>query len=167
MFPFSQRRVLVLRVKWHAQGHITCLRECHDLNLSALARSLGFLQFNSAKPESQIKKGWMGLPWWVSGKESSCLCRRRRFDPWSGRISQAAEQPSPCATAVAPVRQSLEPQLPSPCVVAEAQMPQSQSSAAREATATRSLHTTAKESSPHSPQLEKNLAAMKTQHSQK
>ena len=25
------------------------------------------------------------LPWWFSGKESACPCKRRRFDPWSGR----------------------------------------------------------------------------------
>ena len=28
-------------------------------------------------------KSWlgMGLPWWLSGKESSCQCGRHRFDP--------------------------------------------------------------------------------------
>ena len=25
----------------------------------------------------------IGLPWWFSGKESVCQCRRCRFDPWS------------------------------------------------------------------------------------
>ena len=24
------------------------------------------------------------LPWWLSGKESTCQCRRHRFDPWVG-----------------------------------------------------------------------------------
>lgn len=34
-------------------------RECHNLNLFVLAKSLGCLQFYAAKPESQIlKKGW-------------------------------------------------------------------------------------------------------------
>ena len=28
----------------------------------------------------------MGLPWWLSGKEPSCQCRRRGFDPWAGKI---------------------------------------------------------------------------------
>ena len=23
-----------------------------------------------------------GLPWWLSGEESACQCRRCRFDPW-------------------------------------------------------------------------------------
>ena len=27
-----------------------------------------------------------GRPWWLSGKEPTCQCRRRRFDPWVGRI---------------------------------------------------------------------------------
>ena len=25
-----------------------------------------------------------GLPWWLSGKESACQCRRHGFDPWVG-----------------------------------------------------------------------------------
>ena len=27
-----------------------------------------------------------GLPWWLSGKESTCQCRRHRFDPWVMKI---------------------------------------------------------------------------------
>ena len=27
-----------------------------------------------------------GLPWWLSGRESTCRCRRRGFDPWVGKI---------------------------------------------------------------------------------
>ena len=27
-----------------------------------------------------------GLPWWLSGKESVCQCRRGDFDPWVGKI---------------------------------------------------------------------------------
>ena len=26
------------------------------------------------------------LPWWLSGKESTCRCRRCRFDSWAGKI---------------------------------------------------------------------------------
>jgi len=26
------------------------------------------------------------LPWWLSGKESTCQCRRCRFDLWVGKI---------------------------------------------------------------------------------
>ena len=28
----------------------------------------------------------IGLPWWLSGKESACQCRRWGFDPWVGKI---------------------------------------------------------------------------------
>ena len=45
----------------------------------------------------------MGLPRWLSGKESACQCRRHGFDPWSGKIPQALEQ------------RSRAPQLPSLC----------------------------------------------------
>ena len=38
-----------------------------------------------------------GLPWWLSGKESPCQCRRHRFDPWIGNIPHAMEQLSPWA----------------------------------------------------------------------
>ena len=31
------------------------------------------------------KKKNQGLPWWLSGKESTCQCRRCGFDPWSRR----------------------------------------------------------------------------------
>ena len=37
-----------------------------------------------------------GLPWWISGKEFSCQCRRLRFDPWSRKIPWRRKwQPSP------------------------------------------------------------------------
>ena len=40
------------------------------------------------------------LPWWLSGKESACQCKRPRFDPWSRKIPHVAEQLSPCTTTV-------------------------------------------------------------------
>ena len=33
----------------------------------------------------------VGLPWWLSGKESACQCRGHRFHPWSGKISDVVE----------------------------------------------------------------------------
>ena len=37
-----------------------------------------------------------GLPWWLSGKESVCQCRRPRFDLWVGKILwRRAWQPTP------------------------------------------------------------------------
>ena len=83
------------------------------------------------------------LPWWRSGWETACQCRGHGFDPWSGKIPQAAEQLSPWATTTEPTCHNYwSPCAYSPC------------SATREATAMRSLHAATK-SSPHLPQLEK------------
>ena len=30
-----------------------------------------------------------GLPWWLSGKEPACQCRRRGLDPWTEKIPLA------------------------------------------------------------------------------
>ena len=46
------------------------------------------------------------LPWWLSGKESTCQWRRHRFDPWSRNILHAAEQLCPCALSTEPVLES-------------------------------------------------------------
>ena len=55
-----------------------------------------------------LKSGY-GLPWWRSGWESACQCRGHGFEPWSGKIPQAAEQLGPWATTTEPAR--LEPVL--------------------------------------------------------
>jgi len=34
----------------------------------------------------QLGRGEGGLPWWLSGKESTCQCRNSGFDPWVGKI---------------------------------------------------------------------------------
>ena len=47
------------------------------------------------------------LPWWLSGKESTCQCKRHRFNPSSGKIPHAAEQLSLCTTTIEPVLWSL------------------------------------------------------------
>ena len=31
-----------------------------------------------------------GLPWWLSGKESTYQCRKQRFDSWAGKVPSAA-----------------------------------------------------------------------------
>ena len=37
-----------------------------------------------------------GLPWWLSGKEPTCQCRRCRFDPWVRKIPWRRKwQPAP------------------------------------------------------------------------
>ena len=45
----------------------------------------------------------IGLPWWLSGKESACQNKRHGFDPWSRKIPHAAEQLSLCFTTIEPV----------------------------------------------------------------
>ena len=89
-----------------------------------------------------------GPPWWLSGRESTCQCRRQESAPWSGKIPHALEQLSPCTT-VEPVCRARLPQLPTPW---------SPPSAGKEATGGRSPSTTARE---------KPNAATKSQHSQK
>ena len=54
------------------------------------------------------------LPWWLSGKESACQCRRHGFDPWSGKIPHDEKQLSLCAATNKPSRAG-ELQLTSPC----------------------------------------------------
>ena len=39
-----------------------------------------------------FKKCWAELPWWLSGKESSCWFRRHKFNPWSRKLLHAVEQ---------------------------------------------------------------------------
>ena len=53
------------------------------------------------KAASRISR--QGLPWWLSGKESTCQCRRHGFNPWSRKIPRAMEQLSPCVTTIEPV----------------------------------------------------------------
>ena len=42
------------------------------------------------------KLAFLGLPRWLSGKESACWCWRHRFDPWVGKIPWRRKwQPTP------------------------------------------------------------------------
>ena len=78
----------------------------------------------------------IGLPWWLSGKESACQHRRRRFDQWFGRITRAMEQLRPRAATMKPVLYSLGAATTEACAL------QSPCSATREATAMKSARTT-------------------------
>ena len=43
-----------------------------------------------------VCKGEDGLPWWLSGKEFTCQCRRLGFNPWVGKIPWRRKwQPTP------------------------------------------------------------------------
>ena len=59
-------------------------------------------KFVVVKPCHSWKYLWLcyrhykGLPWWLSGKESTCQCKRCEVDPWSGKISWRRKwQPTP------------------------------------------------------------------------
>ena len=47
-------------------------------------------------------KEMVGLPWWLSSKESASQCRRDGFNPWSGKILYATEQLTPCTATTKP-----------------------------------------------------------------
>ena len=59
---------------------------------------LCFVIHSHRNHHAHLKNRSPGLPWWLSGEESTCQCRRHRFDPWSGKIPHAMEQLSPCTT---------------------------------------------------------------------
>ena len=40
----------------------------------------------SLKLSLKCRKSFWHCPWWLSGKESSCQCRRQGFDPWLTKI---------------------------------------------------------------------------------
>ena len=48
---------------------------------------------------SVVARGFFGLPWWLSDKESACQCRQHQrlgFSPWVGKIPWRREcQPTP------------------------------------------------------------------------
>jgi len=43
------------------------------------------------------------LSWWLSGKESTCQCRRHRSNSYSGKIPHAMEQLILGATTIEPI----------------------------------------------------------------
>ena len=61
-----------------------------------------------------FKNVWNGFPWWVSGKESSCQCRRHGLNPWPEMNTHAMEQLSLSITATQPTSRAQEPQLLKP-----------------------------------------------------
>ena len=89
------------------------------------------------------------FPWWLSGKESTCQCRRHGFDPCSGKMPHASEQLSPRATAP------------------EARAPWCPHSTTRDTIARRSLHPIVREQPLRPEAREKAHAETKTQHSEK
>ena len=87
--------------------HGVAKKKCADMQKEGRKKELHYnvvcngIELGSTK--SLLKKGDQGLPWWRSGKESTCQCKGHRFDPWSGKIPHAAEQLSLSATTTEPV----------------------------------------------------------------
>ena len=75
-----------------------CLCVC--LALLGLCCSMGDLQSSLQHAGSLVEAyELLGLPWWLSDKESACQCRNRKrfgFDPWVGKIPWSRKwQPAP------------------------------------------------------------------------
>ena len=84
---------------WHAEAS-TKLQGSKLVSLKIL------LQKANEKCENVL-----GLPWWYSGRKSTCRCRGHEFYPWSGKIPQAAEPLNPCATTLSLSSRAWELQL--------------------------------------------------------
>ena len=61
---------------------------CLWVNVSSVGRWAVLYHTEDTRDQNhQVLTGWvLGLPWWLSGKESACQCRRCEFDPWVGKI---------------------------------------------------------------------------------
>ena len=58
-----------------------------------------------------IFKMWsMGLPWWLSSKESACQCRKHGFYPWSRKIPHAGATKPWAPQLLSLCSRALEPQ---------------------------------------------------------
>ena len=58
----------------------------------------GTVQCSPCRIRSRTTKdrahGTSRFPWWLSGKESACQCKRHRFDPWVQKIPWSGKQQS-------------------------------------------------------------------------
>ena len=57
------------------------------------------LELHQTPPKSKFRGV---LPWWFSGKESACQCRRYGLNPWSRKIPHAMEHLGPCGQLLSP-----------------------------------------------------------------
>ena len=73
---------------------------------SQLLRPVTFIEgeSDSVSSREECQRSGEGLPWWLSGKESACQCRRHRCDPWSRRFHKpqsnqvCALEPGSCSS---------------------------------------------------------------------
>ena len=61
------------------------------------------LLYNPFSEKYILENIFLSFPWWFSGKESACQCRRHGFYPLLRKIPHAAWSLHLCATATEPV----------------------------------------------------------------
>ena len=108
-------------------------------SLASVYLKLQYFHLHMFTVRSKLKhiKSVLGLPWWLSNKESACQCRRHEFNPWSEKIPNTSEQLSPHTTTTEPVLWSLGAAATEPnATTTEACVPYSLCSTTREDTAT-------------------------------
>ena len=61
-----------------------------------------------------LKKDYIGLPWWSSGEEPAVQSRGHQFAAWAGKIPCSTGQVSLWATLLGPCSTALKPWSPCP-----------------------------------------------------
>ena len=83
--PYSRGLVVIFANLTWALGRAEARRERPENSYSPTYFHMCLELYIQKKcPRPKMK---LGLPWWLSGKESSCQCRRQRFNPWSRKMS--------------------------------------------------------------------------------
>ena len=77
--------------KYGAQGR----QKVYTNNNAPGALIDGILHIKNLESFLLLLRFYLGLPWWRSGWESACRCRRRGFMPRSGKIPHAVERLGP------------------------------------------------------------------------
>ena len=68
-------------------GKVMTQVECHKLCVhNVIFREINKKTTQGDTLKNTTDKSKWGLPWWLSGKESVCQCRRCGFDPWVGKM---------------------------------------------------------------------------------
>ena len=84
--------LLCFKPRWQYEGYSFCLQICSFAQHLICCQSPIFPQFQRIKKREEQHRVIMksershGLPWWLSGKESTCQCKRCRFNPWVRKI---------------------------------------------------------------------------------
>ena len=98
----------------------------YSLRVVAHGHSLKLHQYMPSP--TKFHKFTAGLPWWLSGRETTCQRRRHGFDPWSRKTPHTVGQLSLGATTTEPVLQNpgaatTEPTAPRACALQQRKPP--------------------------------------------